>query len=58
MKALKDPKKFGKGKKPKNRRCKKFGISLDKELRKMLRKEEAKQRDDLLHRRFTIVNDY
>lgn len=34
MKALKDKRKFGKGKKPKNRNCKVFGICDGKEYRK------------------------
>ena len=37
MKALKDKRKFGKGKKPKNRNCKVFGICDGKEYRKQKR---------------------
>lgn len=38
MKAIKDKKKFGWDKKPKNRNCKTFGYSLGKEFRKEERK--------------------
>lgn len=34
MKTIKDKKKFGKNKKPKNRNCKVFGVCKDKEYRK------------------------
>lgn len=34
MKAIKDKRKFGKGKKPKNRNCKVFGVCKGKEYRK------------------------
>lgn len=38
MRAMKDKKKFGWNKKPKNHRCKVFGYSLPKEIRKEERK--------------------
>lgn len=58
MLTLKDKRKFGKGKKPKNRQCKKFGYSWGKELRKAFRKARAKRRDDELHHRSSTVLAY
>lgn len=50
MRAIKDKKRFGKDKKPKNRNCKVFGYSYPKESRKYRRKLIRQIKHKLLFR--------